>query len=432
MTRKVLLASIQVGGGHRALADSFQMALQKADPSGERFQIENWQSQDESTEEIYKFIVRKLRQVQGWLHSLSQSEVLYRVLLLNQGWMVKEAKQVLLDKRPDVVVSTHFMLTSAFVMARNELGVPTRIVTAIPDYGPPTSAFFPRLRSIRPDNVIVMEERTHEHLQTRRQLPPSVLHFSGFLTREAFSRLSAQISGERRFGKAQRQNLVADMLKEHPQLRAFDAEKPTLIFLGGSAWTEKTLPVLERLFQDKDFVAKTNLIIVSGNNPDFHSRMTQLTADVPNVMLFGFVSPTVMAQLIALADFPVLGSLAPASLHELLELRCGPLFLHHFIPGTERPHVRYIQEQNIGLYEADPDKMVSLLRKAVGLEPRTPELERLISEFPKQALRIRTANKQRSAQLADFLEQAARQAPVQHVSRTRKVSNWLKRGSAAG
>ena len=40
-------------------------------------------------------------------------------------------------------------------------------------------------------------------------------------------------------------------------------------------------------------------------------------------------------------------------MQELLEVRCGPLLVHRFIPGTEAPHVRYVEENRIGLYEPD-------------------------------------------------------------------------------
>src|SRR6476661_5096556 len=130
MTRKVLLASIKVGGGHTALRDSFQLSLQRADPSGERFTLEPWESADERTEQTYQLIIRKFKPVHWLLHTLSESDLLFRTLLSMQSWMVDEAKQVMLEKRPDVVICTHFMLSCSFVMARNQLGLNTKIVTA--------------------------------------------------------------------------------------------------------------------------------------------------------------------------------------------------------------------------------------------------------------------------------------------------------------
>ena len=61
--------------------------------------------------------------------------------------------------------------------------------------------------------------------------------------------------------------------------------------------------------------------------------------------VFGFVAPEVLAALMGLADVPVLGSLAPATLQELLEVGLGPLLLFHFIPGSERaPTLAEVQE----------------------------------------------------------------------------------------
>jgi hypothetical protein len=110
-----------------------------------------------------------------------------------------------------------------------------------------------------------------------------------------------------------------------------------------------------------------------------------------------------MAQLLALADVPVLGSLAPASMHELLEMRCGPLMLFHYIPGTEAPHAPYIREHEIGVYEPDARAMLDLLQQTAGFKRASPELARLREVFPARARAIRTEHVRRARQLGAFL-----------------------------
>jgi hypothetical protein len=105
----------------------------------------------------------------------------------------------------------------------------------------------------------------------------------------------------------------------------------------------------------------------------------------------------------AIADLPILGSLAPATMQELLELGCGPLLLFHYIPGTEQPHTAYINEQRIGRYEPDASRMVSLIMQATGFAPAPQPMRDLLRTFPVQARRIRAQSRSRAELLPDFL-----------------------------
>ena len=404
MVRKVLLMSMNVGGGHTALRDAFASSLARVDPEGRRFAVTRYESRDEGTLAFYTWVVRHLTPFQWVVHRFSDSELTLRLALRVRSSLVAEAKQLLLAQRPDVVVSAHLILSGAVVLARNQLGLDTRVVTAIPDYGPPTAGFFPHMRSIRPDAAIAMEEQAFDEVSRRSHARPDNVHRSGFLTRPPFESLAAQLGDRRRLSPDERQALAARLTAEHPQLAGYDPLRPTAIFLGGSAWTEKTLPVLEGVLADPSIADTTNLLVVAGKNPAFHARAAKLLAGHRTASLFGFVSPETMAGLVALADVPVLGSLAPATLHELLELRCGPLLLFHFIPGTELPHIDYLRDQHLGLYEPEAARMVERLREALGHDSPSSGLGVLLDGFGENARRIRDDNHSRALQLGDFLE----------------------------
>ena len=225
-----------------------------------------------------------------------------------------------------------------------------------------------------------------------------------FSTRPPFETLAAQLGDRRRLPPDERQALATRLAVEHPQLASYDPQRPTVIFLGGSAWTEKTLPVLEGVLADRSLSTTTNILVVAGKNPAFHERAGKLLAGHPTAALFGFVSPDTMAGLVALADVPVLGSLAPATLHELLELRCGPLLLFHFIPGTELPHIAYLRDQRLGIYEPEAERMIERLREALGHSSPSTGLRPLLDGFGENARRIREDNRTRALQLGGFLE----------------------------
>ncbi len=414
MVRKVLLMSMNVGGGHTALRDAFAASLARLDPEGHRFEVVRYESRDETTLAFYTWVVRHLNPFQWVVHRFSGSErVLRTVLLREEQGLIAEGRELLTQHRPDVVISAHLILTGAMVIARNQLKLPTKIVTAIPDYGPPTRGFFPKRKSIRPDGAITMEERAYEAILERSHATTQNVHLSGFLPRPPFEQLGGQLEGRRRLTLEERGALAARLSREHPQLaEAYDPTRPTAIFLGGSAWTEKTLPVIKRALADGQIAREANLLVVAGRNPSFEATARALVAGHPNAAVFGFISPETMASLLALADVPVLGSLAPATLQELLEVKLGPILLFHYIPGTENPHIGYIRDQHVGLYEPDADIMLEHLREALGLAAPGGRLSALMRDFEASATRIRAENRARAAQLGDFLESISPRHPA--------------------
>jgi len=115
-----------------------------------------------------------------------------------------------------------------------------------------------------------------------------------------------------------------------------------------------------------------------------------------------------------LAEVPVLGSLAPATLQELLEVGLGPLLLFHFIPGSERAHVGYIDGQRLGLYAPDPAEMLHRIREVLGLEAPSDQLARARDGFRERARLLRSRSVERALQLPRFLERMMDVPQVTH------------------
>lgn len=420
MRRKVLLATMYVGGGHTALRDSFDRALARLDPESRLFERVLWESKDQSMYGFYSNIVHYVPSFQQVLYSVSDWRVGARATSAAYPRILDEACAALKQHAPDVVVTTHVVLSMLFARARRRLGLSTRLVSAIPDYGPTTKMFFPDQDDLRADACIVMDPATRAQLVDDRGFPEEDIHLSGFLPNEAFTATGRDMDEAGRLSPGRRAQLWRALSAEHPQLATLDPQKPTFIFLGGSAWTSKTLPVLKRLLASPDLLARLNLIIVCGKNAPFAERLERRTAGRERIATFGFVKPDTLARLISVADYPVLGSLAPASLQELLELRCGPLLLFHFIPGAERPHVAYLQEHGLGLYEPNADRMVQAIAELAGVLPTHTQLEALRQGFYGRAQAMRAANQDRSLALPRFLSRVCGDG-VRSTSENRSV-----------
>ena len=398
MTRRVLLASLNAGGGHHALRDSFAAALAR-DPEQPRLDPRVWTSADHFIDWFYSVCVRFLPRFQGKIVEVSGQPWALRTAMALSPQLRTEALALLRREAFDLLVTTHPVQSLTFAEARRELGLATPLVLAVPDYGVPASGYHPPLPALRSDALIVMEESTLEHYRSLG-VPEDRLHLSGFLTREPFVRVGARLRGEGR--DTARAALKAEVVAAQPDFARFDLSRPALLFLGGSAWTVKTEPVLEAVLADPAVWEATNVVVVAGRDRAFETKLRSRARE--GLHVFGFVAPEVLAALMGLADVPVLGSLAPATLQELLEVGLGPLLLFHFIPGSERAHVGYIDGQRLGLYAPDTQEMLHRIREVLGLEAPSDQLSRARDGFRERGRLLRSRSVERALQLPRFLE----------------------------
>ena len=398
MTRRVLLASLNAGGGHHALRDSFATALAR-DPEQPRLDPRVWTSADHFIDRFYSVCVRFLPRFQGKIVEVSGQPWALKTAMALSPQLRTEALALLRREQFDLLVTTHPMQSMAFAEARHEVGLAMPLVLAVPDYGVPVPGYHPPLPALRSDALIVMEESTLEHYRSLG-VPEDRLHLSGFLTRESFVRVGARLRAEGR--DTARAALKAEVVAAEPDFARFDLSRPALLFLGGSAWTVKTEPVLEAVLADPALREAANVVIVAGRDRAFETRLRSRAAD--GLHVFGFVAPEVLAALMGLAEVPVLGSLAPATLQELLEVGLGPLLLFHFIPGSERAHVGYIDSQRLGLYLPDAGEMLHRIREVLGLEVPSDQLARARDGFRERARLLRSRSVERALQLPRFLE----------------------------
>lgn len=397
MPRRVLLASMDVGGGHRALRDSLHATLAAGDPTGAELSLVRFDSRNRSVDRFYSACVRHLPAAQGALWTLSEHDALARWAVATSPTLVAEVRDALKATGPEGVIATHPLLSLAVARARERLERPPVLVSAVPDYGAPTTFFLPRTGSLRPDHLLVFSEEAREDLIGRGASPERV-HLSGFLTDEAFTH-----EGRRRAEGGSRRDRLEALGQVLPEARRLFPSRPTALFLGGSGWTEKTWPVLERILARPALAETMNLAVVCGRDQAFAARLRAHAARRRGLAVFGFLPRPELAALMALADVPVLGSLAPATLHELLEVGLGPLLVFRVIPGSEPPHLALLEQERLGRFEPDPDRMVAVLEQALR-RPAEGPWATLASTFAQRAQAVREASRARSLELPSVLQ----------------------------
>ena len=399
MTRRVLLASLNAGAGHHALRDSFAAALARVDPEQRAFHPVVWTSADRFIDWFYSVCVRFLPRFQGKIVELSSQPWALRTAMALSPQLHTEASAFLRAQQFDLLLTTHPMQAISFSRVRRALGLSTPLVLAVPDYGVPPRGYYPTVPDYRSDALIVMEESTVEHYRSLG-VSEERLHLSGFLTREPFTRVGARLRTEGR--DTARAALRAEVAAAHSGFASFQLSRPTILFLGGSAWTAKTEPVLEAVLADPGLRDGANVVVVAGRDRAFEAKLRARAHE--GLHVFGFVAPEVLAALMGLADAPVLGSLAPATLQELLEVGLGPLLLFHFIPGSEQAHVGYIESQRLGIYAPRVEEMLQGIREVLGLQPASGQLALARDGFRERARLLRSRSVERALQLPRFLE----------------------------
>ncbi len=398
MTRRILFASLEAGDGHNVLRDSLVASLRRVDPEHRSFEPVSWTSADRSVQRFYAICVHHFTRLQGTVFKWTGQRWAMEVGMWLTPTLQHEARTLLRESRCDAIVSTHALFTISVARARAQLGIRLPLVGAVPDYGAPSDGSFPPSPAMQPDYLGVMGEDTLAHYRGEG-VSEDRLHLSGFLTREAFARVGHRMRTEPR--AQARAGLREEVAQETPSFSSFDLNRPTLLFLGGSAWTAKTEPVLRRVMADGALRNSVNLVVVCGRDRRFYEAFSPHAAD--GVHVFGYVSPAILAALMGLADIPVLGSLAPATLQELLETELGPLLLFHYIPGAERSHVSYIEAQRLGVYEPDAPAMLQIIREAVGLARLSSRISLVRDGFRDRARELRRRSVERAMGLPSFL-----------------------------
>jgi processive 1,2-diacylglycerol beta-glucosyltransferase len=411
MPRRILLGSIEAGAGHIMLRDSMAAVLRRVDPQHRNFEPVSWTSADSSTQRFYAICVHHFTQLQGTVFTLTGQRWAMEVGMWLTPRLQREARELLLSSGANAFVSTHALFTIILARARAQLGLNVPLIGAVPDYGQPSGGYFPESPGLQPDYLVVMGEDTLAHYRGEG-VAEERLHLSGFLTREAFVRVGNRMRTENR--PQARAALRDEVAAEAPAFSALKLDRPTLLFLGGSAWTAKTEPVLQRVLRDSALRSSVNVVVVCGRDRHFQERLAPLAAE--GVHVFGYVSPAILAALMGLADIPILGSLAPATLQELLETELGPLLLFHYIPGSERSHVSYLEAQRLGVYEPDPSAMLQAIREAVGLARVSPRMALVRDGFRDRARELRRRSVERALALPKFLARVCDLPPSSRAS----------------
>ncbi len=152
-------------------------------------------------------------------------------------------------------------------------------------------------------------------------------------------------------------------LSRHRAGLGLDPKKFTILFGASGDGSEQTFEVMMRL--RKKNIQPFQAVVVTGRNAQLKRRLKQ--KQFPgnmSVKIFGYIKDAqTLANLFHAADF-VAAKAGPNALLEAVASRT-PFFATHYIKGQESGNKNYLIATGIGLFEAKPKRIATLIQKII-------------------------------------------------------------------
>jgi len=376
------LVSIWAGGGHNALRDFLLEELQ----SDKRFELHSYTHRDSSFDFVNDNVFGKMGPFVDLLYKNAPGEY----SSISAIKLVKECESFLRQYNPDMVIGTNFGVTAAFELIKKSLKLNFVNVMAIPDYGIPSIAYFPNNRYTRADRVLVFDPESKRGLVKERKYPAEKIVVSGYLTKKS----------TRDYVKTLRHKTKEQLVRE---IRLdigknFGADispaKKTFMIAGGAGGIiHKSNDLLSEIAKyqrlNPSFVDKNQFLVITGKTDSFFNKINhhriRKENGWENIIPIPWIEHKTYAKIQMLSDFPILITVAPASINELLETSCGPIVVYKHRYAQEKSNVNFVVKSGFGYYVPKKKNILKIIQNGF----TQAERERF----------LKNSNKYRSVQL---------------------------------
>jgi UDP-N-acetylglucosamine:LPS N-acetylglucosamine transferase len=356
---KILIVSVNAGGGHTTAMHSLLLSLQQFAPY---VNVEYFTSPNRVLEHMHRLAYTKGAYLyNAFYKATAQSTALRKAYFGVTSPSIRSFYRELLPLlgEYDAVLSTHFMQTYALLKAKHTLGVPTRIIAYVPDFDH-SCIHVPGYAGLCVDAVLAQGTRLSAKLARLYNFAPERMQRAGFLPRAAFTDVRA-------LSAAQARQRVAAL--DIPLVAHLRADAFTVVVTGGAYWSMGLYSVLKHLASHPSngatavFTQPANqILVVCGHNAKAYRAYSHLRHTTGlNVMPLPFLPAEQLAAVFRSADATVLASVAPATLYELMEAKAGPLLVHRINPGPEQDNLAFLLQHRLAHYLPNPQALRDVL-----------------------------------------------------------------------
>jgi UDP-N-acetylglucosamine:LPS N-acetylglucosamine transferase len=401
---KILIVSVNAGGGHTAAMYSLLLSLQQFAPC---VSVECFTSPNRALEHLHRLAYTKGAALYNAFYKATAHSTALRKAYFGMTYSSIRAFSnelaPLMDEY-DVVISTHFMQTYALLKAKHTLGLPTKIIAYVPDFDH-SCIHVPCYAGLSADAVIAQGTLLLTNLTRLYNFAPERLQRAGFLPRTTFTDVRA-------LSAAQARERVAAW--DIPLVSHLRADAFTVVVTGGSYWTMELYGLLKHLASypshgaSPAFTRPANqILMVCGHNTKAYCAYSHLRHTTGlNIIPLPFLPAEQLAVVFRSADATVLASVAPATLYELLEAKAGPLLVHRINPGPEQYNLSFLLQRHLAHYLPNSEELLNvLLRLSASRQSRAHWQQ----AFRKTAERERLAARERARQNTELIVRIAAQ-----------------------
>ena len=337
--KKILILYAAYGGGHYSAAKSIKKCLD------DNFEVETEiidcieyinKVLNKITTEAYKEMARKAPNLWGKVYSNSQKGVLGHVSSRTNKMMAIKLKNLIKEKNPDLVISTHPFSSQMVSYLRKKGKINCKLVTVLTDFAPHeqwligheyTDAFF-----VSNDN---MEKYLCDY-----GIEKDKIHVTGIPLSDRF------------FQKFDKTAIYSEF--------NLDPSKPVILFFGGGEFglgKDRTLQILDALIHN---LTTCQIVAISGKNKKMNQGFSQLvdsSHSQDRVRILDYTNQ--VPELMSIATIVVT---KPGGLTTSESLASDlPILVINPIPGQEEENAEFLEAHNVAVWlkkDDDPNKVI--------------------------------------------------------------------------
>lgn len=340
--KKILIFYAAYGGGHFSAAKAIKKYLDdNYDVETELVDCIQYVSKilNRVTTGAYNQMAKNIPSLWGRIYANSQKGVFAHLSSRANKMMAVKLKNLINEKSPDIVVSTHPFSSQMVAYLRKKNKVNTKLVTVLTDFAPHDQWLIGHEYT---DAFCVSNKKMENYLITYG-IEKDKVHVTGIPLSDKFSKS---------FNKT-------EIYKE---LR-LDESMPVILFFGGGEFglgKDRTLQILRSLIHN---LPTYQIVAVSGRNKKMNKGFNDIVKETNSenrVNVFDYTNK--VPEIMSISTLVVT---KPGGLTTSESLASGlPLLVINPIPGQEEENAEFLEKNNVGIWlrkKENPDKIIQEL-----------------------------------------------------------------------
>lgn len=332
--KKILVVSINAGGGHIAAMNSIADILVKS----KAFKVDRYIIQNSHLDNFHKNLVYYFPVLYELLYNLGKLPLwhFFNTIRIRLAAKINRLDDELIPiiKNIDVVISTHFMITEQLLRLRDIHDLDFKIINYIPDFDK-VNIHKVNYKGKYCDGYIAQSSEFTKDMNSKNY--NSIV--GRFIPSSDFQYINKPYN--------ELLNILNKDLSHHIEL---DFSKPIICITGGALWAKRLLPRLKKLWRDENInKSGVQYIVITGRNESFYSSFEKIKKRYPiaNIQAVPFLNSYQLSALYNISSIVLLASIAPASLYEIGAIAKPIVVLGRKNPGQEYYNAQYAEKNNL-------------------------------------------------------------------------------------